>query len=53
MKNYLGAINFEQLQHSACEKLLGIKIDSNLNRKNQIDQILNQGNFFIQVIFCL
>ena len=24
-------INSEQLQHSACEKLLGIKIDSNLN----------------------
>jgi hypothetical protein len=32
-------INSEQLQHSACEKLLGIKIDSNLNWKNQIDQI--------------
>ena len=32
-------INSEQLQHSACEKLLGIKIDSNLNLKNQIDQI--------------
>ena len=24
-------INSEQLQHSACEKLLGIKIDSNPN----------------------
>jgi hypothetical protein len=24
-------INSEQLQHSACEKLLGIKIDSNIN----------------------
>ena len=24
-------INFEQLQHSACEILFGIKIDSNLN----------------------
>ena len=32
-------INFKQLQHSACEKLLGIKIDSNLNWKNQIDHI--------------
>jgi hypothetical protein len=32
-------INFEQLQHSSCEKFLGIKIDSNLNWKNQIDQI--------------
>ena len=31
-------INSEQLQHSACEKLLGIKIDSNLNWKNQIDK---------------
>jgi hypothetical protein len=30
-------INFDQLQHSACEKLLGIKIDPNLNLKNQID----------------
>jgi hypothetical protein len=28
-------INSEQLQHSTCEKLLGIKIDSNLNWKNQ------------------
>ena len=35
-------INFEQLQHSACEKLLGIKIDSNLNLKNQIDQICSK-----------
>ena len=35
-------INFEQLQHSACEKLLGIKIDSNLNWKNQIDQICSK-----------
>jgi hypothetical protein len=26
-------INSEQLQHSTCEKLLGIKIDSNLNWK--------------------
>jgi hypothetical protein len=32
-------INSEQLQHSTCEKLLGIKIDSNLNWKNQIDKI--------------
>ena len=31
-------INSEQLQHSACEKLLGFKIFSNLNWKNQIDQ---------------
>jgi hypothetical protein len=31
-------INSEQLQHSACEKLLGIKVFSNLNWKNQIDQ---------------
>ena len=31
-------INSEQLQHSACEKLLGIKIFSNPNWKNQIDQ---------------
>jgi hypothetical protein len=31
-------INSEQLQHSACEKLLGIKIDSNLNWKNPIDK---------------
>ena len=58
-------INFKQLHHSACENLLGINIDSNLNWKNQIDQIcskipskicnieiLNQSNFFIQVIFC-
>ena len=30
-------INSEQLKHSTCEKLLGIKIDSNLNWKNQID----------------
>ena len=32
----------KQLQHSACEKLLGIKIDSNLNWKNQIDQICSK-----------
>jgi hypothetical protein len=31
-------INFKQLHHSACENLLGINIDSNLNWKNQIDQ---------------
>jgi hypothetical protein len=31
-------INSEQLQHSACEKLLGIKIYSNLNWKNPIDK---------------
>ena len=35
-------ITFEQLQHSTCEKLLGIKIDSNLNWKNQIDQICSK-----------
>ena len=35
-------INSEQLQHSACEKLLGIKIDSNLNWKHQIDQICSK-----------
>jgi hypothetical protein len=35
-------INSEQLQHSACEKLLGIKIDSNLNAKNQIDQVCSK-----------
>jgi hypothetical protein len=35
-------INSEQLQHSTCEKLLGIKIDSNLNWKNQIDQICSK-----------
>jgi hypothetical protein len=35
-------INSEQLQHSACEKLLGIKIDSNLNAKNQIDQVYSK-----------
>ena len=35
-------INFEQLQHSACEKLLSVKIDSNLNWKNQIDQICSK-----------
>jgi hypothetical protein len=35
-------INSEQLQHSACEKLLRIKIDSNLNWKNQIDQICSK-----------
>ena len=35
-------INFEQLQHSACEKLLDIKIDSNLHWKNQIDQICSK-----------
>jgi len=34
-------INTKQLQHSACEKLLGIKID-NLNWKNQIDQICSK-----------
>jgi hypothetical protein len=38
MKNYTW-LNSEQLQHSACEKLLGIKIHSNLNWKNQIDQV--------------
>jgi hypothetical protein len=27
-------INFKQLHHSACENLLGINIDSNLNWKN-------------------
>ena len=56
-------INFKQLQHSVCEQLLGIKIDSNhkLEKKpksvlkyhqkfNNI-QIMNQSNFFIQVIF--
>ena len=31
-------INSQQLQHSAYEKLLGIKIDSNLNGKTQMDQ---------------
>ena len=35
-------ITFEQLQDSACEKLLGIKIDLNLNWKNQIDQICSK-----------
>ena len=35
-------INSEQLQHSTCEKLLRIKIDSNLNWKNQIDQICSK-----------
>jgi hypothetical protein len=35
-------INSEQLQHSACEKLLGIKIDSNLNWKNQIDKVCSK-----------
>jgi hypothetical protein len=35
-------INSEQLQPSACKKLLGIKIDSNLNCKNQIDQICSK-----------
>ena len=35
-------INSEQLQHSTCEKLVGIKIDSNLNWKNQIDQICSK-----------
>jgi hypothetical protein len=35
-------INSEQLQHSTCEKLLGIKIDSNLNWKNQFDQICSK-----------
>jgi hypothetical protein len=35
-------INSEQLQHSACEKLLGIKIDSNINWKNQIDQVCSK-----------
>ena len=35
-------INSEQFEHSACEQLLGIKIDSNLNWKNQIDQIYSR-----------
>jgi hypothetical protein len=35
-------INFKLLQHSACEKLLGINIDSNLNWKKQIDQICSK-----------
>ena len=35
-------INFKQLHHSACENLLGINIDSNLNWKNQIDQICSK-----------
>ena len=35
-------INVKQLQYSACEKLLGIKIDSNLNWKKQIDQICSK-----------
>jgi hypothetical protein len=35
-------INSEQFEHSACEQLLGIKIDSNLNWKNQIDQIYSK-----------
>ena len=35
-------INSEQLQHSTCKKLLGIKIDSNLNWKNQIDHICSK-----------
>ena len=35
-------INSEQLQHSTCEKLLGMKIDSNLNWKNEIDQICSK-----------
>ena len=35
-------INSEQLQHSACEKLLGIKIYSNLNWENQIDQVCSK-----------
>jgi hypothetical protein len=35
-------INFKQLHHSACENLLGINNDSNLNWKNQIDQICSK-----------
>ena len=34
--------NSEQLQHSACEQLLDIKIDSYLNWKNQIDQVCSK-----------
>jgi hypothetical protein len=34
-------INSEQLQHSACEKLLGIKIDSNLNHRNVYCRIIS------------
>jgi hypothetical protein len=49
---YISVLQFEILkgksfiykveQHSTCEKLLGIKIDSNLNWKNQIDQICSK-----------
>jgi hypothetical protein len=35
-------INSEQLQHSACEKLLGIKINSKSKLKKKIDQICSK-----------
>jgi hypothetical protein len=38
-------INSEQLQHFTCEKLLGIKIDSNLNWKKECDLVLHLNNF--------
>ena len=44
-------INFEQLQQSACEQLLGIKIDSNhkLEKKKQIcSKISSTSIFFLQ-----
>jgi hypothetical protein len=44
-------INSEQLQHSACEKLLGIKIDSNLNWKNQILLCSNSNTFSFITIY--
>ena len=43
-------INSEQLQHSTCEKLLGINIDSNLNWKNQIDQICSKISLTIYLL---
>jgi hypothetical protein len=44
-------INFEQLQHSACEKILDIKIDSNLNWKEQIDQICSKISSTIYLLY--
>ena len=36
------SVNFEDLQYSSCEKLLGVMIDNNLNWGSQIDQICSK-----------
>ena len=48
-------INSEQLQHSACEKLLGIKIDSNLNTapvylKNKIQYLSDRNPYSLRKV---